>query len=346
MLTLGWGSGTGTKLAHRKMEEMAALLGRLAGIDITVRAFVTYDELTQTILRGEVDIAWLPPISFLALIAKEAVLPLASVRAVPYMSAFIVAPDSPLQKPASLVGTRAAWVDRHSASGFVVPRIKLSRFGIDPRGAFSSETFYESHDAVVGAVVNGEADFGATWVQPGSRGAVTGPWTRTSHEVRVLATFGSIPPDVIAARTDLTKPARKAIVAALKSIYDERQNRWLVGHVMGTQAFYRPKLELYTPLQESVVEAYQSGILDVGPPPRASNPDPHTGVRRTLQQPDTARAFVPSAVMRAASKVDDPDIVDDQDIELVETQENPRPPQWSLPEIDGDEDIDIDVTFD
>src|SRR5258706_5089261 len=180
---------------------------------------MTYDELTQTVLRGELDLAWLPPISFLALVAKDAVVPLAAVRQVPYMSAIIVARDSPLDKPSSLVGTRAAWVDRHSASGFVIPRIKLSRFGIDLRGAFSSEHFYESHDAVVEAVVNGQADFGATWVQPGSRGAVTGPWTRTSHEIRVLATFGSIPPDVIASRTDLTKPARKAIVCALKSIY-------------------------------------------------------------------------------------------------------------------------------
>jgi phosphate/phosphite/phosphonate ABC transporter binding protein len=324
MLTLGWPSGPTAKIAHRKVNELVNLLGRLAEIEIGAKGFDTYDELTQAMVRGELDLAWLPPISFLALIGRDAIAPLASVRSVPYQSAIITAKGSPLHRPASLVGQRAAWVDRHSASGFVVPRIKLARFGIDPRGAFSSERFYGSHDAVVSAVVNGEADFGATWVQPGKVGALTGPWTRTSHEVVVLATFGSIPPDVIGARVDLAKSARKAIVGALKSIYDERQNRWLVSHVMGTQAFYRPKLELYGRLQEAVVEAYQTGLLDV-------ITEPSTGVRRTLEaRPRPANPTIP-------------DLVDDADIELVETNENPR---WSLEEIDGEVDIDIDVNFD
>jgi len=310
MLTLGYASGPENKVAARKMAELANLMGRLALIEIGVRAFESYDDLTQTMFRGEVDLAWLPPISFLALVSKDAVAPLAAVRRVPYQSAIIVAEDSPLTKPGTLVGQRAAWVDLHSASGYVIPRLKLARFGIDPRTAFSHERFWGSHEAVVAAVANGTADFGATWSQ--SNGS--GPWSRTAHRVRTLATFGSIPPDVIAARSDLAKPTRKSIVNALKTIQDERQSRWLVSHVMGTEAFYRPNLELYGPLQDAVGEAFSQGLL---------------GDEPTMETPVST---VPSArgPMRTI-----PDAVDSGDIMSVSDSET-----WELDEIE------IDVTFD
>ena len=336
MLTLGYVSGKRSTTAQRKMNELAALIGRRAAIEIGARAYETYDELTQATFRGENDLAWLPPISFLVLVREGAIAPLAAARAVPYKSAIIVASDSPLAKPASLMGTRAAWVDRHSASGYVVPRIKLERLGIDPRTAFISEKFYETHDAVVAAVAQGNADFGATWARV-EKNETTGPWSRSPHEVRVLATFGSIPPDVLAARADLTKPARKAIVEALKTIYEERQSRWLVRDVLNTEAFYRPRLELYGPLQEAVIDAYRSGLLGTpSPPPPAPEPRPKAERRLPMKAMEAQRRVEHNSV---------PDVVGDDggaDVDAL-LQATDTPPRWSLPEIDAD--IDVDVSF-
>jgi phosphate/phosphite/phosphonate ABC transporter binding protein len=317
MFRLGYASGPSAALSSRRMTEFAGLLARLALVHLEVRGFVTYEELGQACFRGEVDFACLPPILFAALFSENVIVPLASVRKIPYQSAIIVAKGSPLERPGDLVGMRAAWVDRHSASGFVVPRIKLMRLGVDPRRAFSDERLYGSHDAVVQAVASGQADFGATWAQSGK--TTRGPWTKSLHDVRVLATFGSIPPDVIAARADLDKPTRKSMVGALKSIYAERQSRWLVSHALGTEAFYRPDLELYGRLQESVVDAYRSGLLHLG-----ADPTRTSGVERSLETRP-----------RMASRMTIPDPVEEED-----TRENPT---WSLTELGEDE---IEITFD
>jgi phosphate/phosphite/phosphonate ABC transporter binding protein len=317
MLTLGWASGPSAKTAHRKMEEFARCLGRLAKVDLVPKAFDTYDELTQAMFRGEIDLEWLPPIPFLALADRRSIAVLASVRKSPFRSAIIVAADSPLRRPGNLVGARAAWVDRHSASGFVLPRVKLARAGIDPRTAFAGEKLHGSHDAVVQAVVSGEADFGATWAQATPPRNITGPWSRGPHEgaVRVLSVFGSIPPDVIAARADLAPTARKAIVASLKTIYDEKQARWLVRDVFGTEAFYRPDLDVYDALRDEVAEAYQSGWLEVREP--------------TLEVPQARVPTIPDAQ----------EIVDVDDAEVVEVGDE----EWALDEMEAEE---IDVTVD
>jgi ABC-type phosphate/phosphonate transport system substrate-binding protein len=248
------------------------------------------------------------------LFSEQSVVPLASVRKVPYQSAIIVAIDSRLQRPADLVGKRAAWVDQHSAAGFVIPRIKLSRLGIDPRTAFGNERFFQSHEDVVAAVAEKQVDFGATWAH--AEGQLTrGPWTKSPYNVRVVATFGSIPPDVIAARIDLDQPTRKLLVNALKSIYSDRQSRWLVSHALGTEAFYRPDLGLYGRLQESVAEAYRSGLLNLGATPARD---------LEVQQSLEARPRMPS-------RYEIPDPTE------AETKSNP---QWSLEEIE-DEEIEI-----
>jgi phosphate/phosphite/phosphonate ABC transporter binding protein len=317
VLTLGWASGPAAKTAQRKMAEFVRYLGRLAAVELTARAFDTYDELTQAVFRGDIVLAWLPPIPFLALADKRVVAVLASVRKSPYRSAILVAANSPMRSLATLVGARAAWVDRHSASGFVLPRVKLARLGIDPGAAFAVERFHGSHDAVVSAVVSGDADFGATWAQATPPRNVTGPWSRTAAleaGVRVLSVSGAVPPDVIAARSDLAPTVRKAIVASLKTIYDEKQSRWLVRDVFGTEAFYRPDLDVYGPLQDDVAEAYQSGWLDV---------------RDTLEVPRAPLHTIPEA--RDVIEVDAADLVEASDGE------------WALDEIDLDE---VDVSFD
>jgi phosphate/phosphite/phosphonate ABC transporter binding protein len=317
VLTLGWVSAPAAKTAQRKMAEFARSLGRLASVELTVRAFGTYDELTQAMFRGEIDLEWLPPIPFLALADRGSIAVLASVRKLPYRSAILVAAGSPLRRPGDLLGARAAWVDRHSASGFVLPRIKLARAGLDPSTAFAAEKFHGSHEAVVQAVVSGEAEFGATWAQATPPRNVTGPWSRTVLEaaVRVLSVSGSIPPDVLAARADLAPTARKAIVNSLKTIYDDKQSRWLVRDVFGTEAFYRPDLDVYASLKDAVAEAYQSGWLEVREP--------------TLELPQVMMTSIPDAQ----------EVVDLDGADLVESTHE----EWALHEMEAEE---IDVAFD
>ena len=307
---LGYAAGPPNKAAKKKMTELAALLSRLSMVDIAMTPVSTYNDLTQKMARAEIDFAWLPPIPFLALHARGIVVPLASARAATYASAIIVAQDSRLQKPTSLVGKHAGWVDRYSAAGFVVPRIKLARVGVDPRIAFRSERFLGSHAEVVRAVAAGDVDFGATWAHAGPR--LTGPWARMAAEVRVLATFGNIPPDVFAARSDIDQTIRKMVVRALKNLDQDRGKLWLVRDVFGTDSFFRPDVSLYGSLHEAVADAYRSGILEI----EAAETD-ELDVAKTLE-------MRPRAALAVAMRNINPDATDEAEIIEVIEPSNPE----------------------
>ncbi len=149
-----------------RMQAFAAVLAKQAGVRVEVAEAEGYEKLAMMVDAREVDLAWLPPIPFIALERKAAAVPLVSHHRggrADFHSVIVVTADSRIRTPVGLKGKRAAWVDPYSAAGYAMPRIQLAALGVDPRTAFASERFYGSHDAVVRAVLAGKADFGATY---------------------------------------------------------------------------------------------------------------------------------------------------------------------------------------
>ena len=146
-------------------EELCTLASAAAGIRFEPVMTTSYDELAAAIREGEVGLAWLPPIPTIELEAQN----VASVLAIPsrrgattYHSAFIVRRGGP-KTLAELRGRRAAWVQRDSAAGYLVPRMHLAAQGFDVLRFFARELFVHSHTSVIDAVVAGDADVGATF---------------------------------------------------------------------------------------------------------------------------------------------------------------------------------------
>src|SRR5271170_3452748 len=101
-------------------------LGRAVHLEVAIFESTSYEDLSRAIVSGYVDLAWLPPIPFMALDLRSAIRPLvAHQRADGFHSALIVAAGSPFLSLSHLEGVRAAWVDRDSASGFLLARIAL-----------------------------------------------------------------------------------------------------------------------------------------------------------------------------------------------------------------------------
>jgi len=266
------------KPMHQKIGELMRVVGRLAGLELRVRAFESYEALAKTLRAAHLDVAWLAPIPLISLACRGLAVPIAAMRTAPYESAIVVRASSTLRKPASLKGWRAAWVDRHSAAGFVVPRIQLASLGIDPRTAFSSERMFGTHEDVVRAVIAGAADFGATYAWRDEHGCVHGPWsTRELHdEVHVLATFGEIPSDAICVQPRVPDEHRAALSYAFEHITTSGAARALVLDIFGSVGFCTPDLASYERLRTSAYAAYKSGLLDL------DTPDP-LDVARTLE---------------------------------------------------------------
>ena len=268
-LTFGYAAHEATDEATRKMNELMSLVGAKAGAKIVVSAFPTYDRVAQLLHKGRLDLAWVSPIPFIALLRNESVVPLASPQrgGTHYHGAIIVGAGSTIEGLPSLVGKRAAWVDRYSAAGFVVPRIELAKAGVDVKSGFASQRFCGSHAAVVQAVADGTADFGATHVRLAENGAVVGgPWlddVELERKLRIFATFGEIPPDVIAARTSLDAGLRDRLRDALLALTKDPRGESLVAEVFGAEGLFVPNTASYEALRQDAAAAVQEHLLDI-----------------------------------------------------------------------------------
>jgi phosphate/phosphite/phosphonate ABC transporter binding protein len=286
VVVLGYSAGDVNPLSSGEMSDFASFLGQLAMVTVALRPVGSYDSLAKLLHGGELSVAWLSPISFISLARTGTVVPLASVHRLAghYYSAIIVPEKSKLRTPAGLRGKRAAWVDRHSAAGFVIPRIQLAAFGLNPKDAFGDERFCGTHEEVVQAVAKGDADFGATYARYDADGTVRGPWSHmpaVRDAVRVLTTFGEIPSDVIAAQKSVKPVTRSALSRALLGMTNHTKGSELVRAAFGADSFRGVEPKTYEILRNAVAAAVEDGILAAKPAAEVKRSDPD----RTLKMP-------------------------------------------------------------
>jgi phosphate/phosphite/phosphonate ABC transporter binding protein len=246
--------------------ELAAWIREHDDVDIARKSWPTYRALAESVRAGESDIAWLPPVAYAWL--AEAVTPLGCIlrgNATTYSAALVALETSSLHAPADLAGARAGWVDPWSAAGYVVPRLELARAGFDPPTIFSTEKFYGSHREALLALSRGECDVAGTYARSSEPGgpATEGGWSALQGvNVRVLATFGSIPSDVIAVRRNLPPAEYERALAALRHACTDPAARPLVRAVFGGDELH----EGIDPGHEALRKAYESatakGLFD------------------------------------------------------------------------------------
>jgi phosphate/phosphite/phosphonate ABC transporter binding protein len=254
----------GSELPAR-VDKLTKLLGEHAGVEITRFDASSYEALATEVREGRVDVAWLPPIVFVRL--ADAVTPLGSILRngkSAYEAALVVKDDSKIRGIDNLRGTRAGWVDPWSAAGFVLPRVKLALSGVDPRTVFRTETFHGSHKAAMQALSEGACDVAGTYAQAGEDGKVTaGAWSEVEGaEVRVLATFGAIPPDVIGVRKGYPDEEREKILVALRAACSEEATRPIVREIFNGDELREGLASGYEALQSALDMASARGLFD------------------------------------------------------------------------------------
>ena len=193
---------------------------------------------------------------------------IATVLAIParngttsYHAAMIVRRGGP-RTVGDLHRRRAVWVERDSAAGYLVPRMHLAAQGIDVLRYFSRELFVHSHPAVVDAIVNGEADVGATYCHvDGKSRVVRGAWmdddSRNVRPIEVLATFGPIPNDALVGSNELAATARTSITRWV--LDPSPRARELFAQLLGSGDFRIPSVDHYDPLKHMARAARARG---------------------------------------------------------------------------------------
>ena len=269
LFVFGYAAHGVSATARERMAQLCVVVSKLSGCEIAIGEASSYEDLAALLHKKQIDLAWLPPIPFIALEKKGSVVPILGCHrggSSQFLSVLIVRADSVLQEARDLTGTRAAWVDPHSASGYVLPRIRLASLGVDPRRAFTAEKFCRSHEEVARAVVAGESDFGATYAGTDGAGTIVrGPWMDLPEgeaSVRVLDAFGPVPGDVIAARADVDPRLSDKVALGFIAASRDKGNRLLFSDVFGVDELRRWTPGGYDELRAATMEASAKGLLE------------------------------------------------------------------------------------
>ena len=253
-----WGDG------KTPFEELCTLASAAAGVRFEPVLTSSYAELTAAIREGEVGLAWLPPVPTIELEARNS----ASVLAIParrgattYHAAFITRRGGP-KTLAELRGRRAAWVQRDSAAGYLVPRMHLAAQGFDVLRFFARELFVHSHTGVIDAVVSGDADVGATFCSIDGNGKVVrSPWQdddgNNLRPVEALATMGPIPNDALVAASEVPANARSALTRWLLTL--DGRAKEIFERLLGSGDFRVPAPNHYEMLRHALRAAHARG---------------------------------------------------------------------------------------
>lgn len=254
-------------------QELCALASEAAGIRFEPVLTSSYDELAVAIRDGEVGLAWLPPIPTIELEGQGK----ASVLAIParrgtviYHAAFIVRRGGP-KTLAELRGRRAAWVQRDSAAGYLVPRMHLAAQGFDVLRFFARELFVHSHSAVLDAVLSGDADVGATFCSVDANGRVVrSMWQdeqgNSIRPIEALATMGPIPNDALVAASEVPASARASLTRWLLTL--DGRAKEIFTSLLGSGDFRVPAPNHYEMLRHALRAANARGQTALPPSSR------------------------------------------------------------------------------
>ena len=223
-LKLGISTAYGPEHAAKAKALIEPYLSAALGSTVTVVVVAGYEELSEALATGTVDLAWITPLAFVRASQKNSYVQALSKatrrgdNGLSYRSVFIVKKDSPIQSLSELKGKKVAWVSKFSTSGYLFPRELVAKENHDPDKFFSSESFEGDHLSVCKAVREGKADVGATFA-----GGVTDATELKADgcedappitDFRIIASSGNLPNEVIAVSSDFPQPRLNDVLGA------------------------------------------------------------------------------------------------------------------------------------
>lgn len=256
-IRLGLSPALGVDVARAQGERVAAWLKKRFDRDVRAVVVGDYQALVEAISEGEVDFAWMPPVSLVRAADRGVgVVALAQRYGRPtYESAIVVRADSPIVSLDELRGKTIAYVDRESASGYLFAADLIAR-EVGPN-VVKDALFQGSHKSVIESVRRRWVDAGATFLVRDAKGHVVrgGFLDLADHDqvpLRVLATTPSIPCDAIVHRPGLASGLVDRLVRTLVDVEGDTEGIEVLEQVFGTRAMMPADLRIYDAVREAM----------------------------------------------------------------------------------------------
>lgn len=273
--TLAFGVVSGDPARRVWLKNACEVLSRRVGAVVYPQIMRSYAELGAGMSAGSVELAWTPPLVAADLIGKKLATIVAVSRrdnAAAYRAVLFVRRDSGIQRPEDLRGKRIAWVDKTSASGFVVPCIWLRDHGLPPEELFGEQSFLGNHGAVARAVLRREVDAGATFAlfSSGLRATVEAGWTEmdptSADDVRMVVNAGAVPADCITASVRVDQDTRTRLEEGLCDLGE--QNEAIFRKALGADGYVHCPSDYVRSLRRLEMEASRAARRSITPAPR------------------------------------------------------------------------------
>ncbi|MCA9707180.1 MAG: PhnD/SsuA/transferrin family substrate-binding protein, partial [Myxococcales bacterium] len=164
MLVLMFPPSLGHIAASARAELLTQWFQRHVGVEISIDVAPDYEALHRAIVEGRIDLAWAPPI-VCASVQRSCLAILKAVRGgrSAYRSALIVR-HGEIHSLEELRGARAAWVDRLSTGGYLLPTAHLRSMGHDPDELLGEQFFVGSYGRALRGLLDREADVASIYV--------------------------------------------------------------------------------------------------------------------------------------------------------------------------------------
>ncbi len=260
-IRFGISPALGVTAARAQADRIAAWLRKRIERDVKPVVLGDYKALVDATVDGEVDFAWMPPISVVQAAERGCgVVAVAQRYGRPtFDAAIVVRPDSTITEMADLVGKSIAFVDRDSSSGFHYPIDAITREVGPPHEVLKEQHILGSHKAVCEAVQHGWVDAGATYILRDTTNTIVhSGWIDLTDfgELRVLKIAGAVPCDAIAHRPGLAPALVEKIARTLVDIDPaDTEGATILREVFHTSGMLRADLRIYEEVREMLSRA-------------------------------------------------------------------------------------------
>lgn len=241
---------------HKRFSPLAEHLARELGRPVEIHIESSYDSHINMVGKGEIDIAFMGPASYVKLSGHFGRVPLLAAFETrgsrTFRGVIVVRKDSQIKTLKELIGKKFAFGDVNSTMSHLVPRYMLLKAGVE-MGRLGKAEFLTNHDNIALGVLTGSYDAGAlkedVYAEYESKG------------LRSLAISDPMPDHIFVARPGLAEDSVRKVSRVLLSLKDTENGRRVLASIQKTLTALVPVRDAdYDQLRKLLASLARAGV--------------------------------------------------------------------------------------
>lgn len=270
-LTIGFVPSQNAETLSAKAKPLADLLSKRLGIPVKVTVTTDYNGVVEAMGSKKLDLGFLPPTDYVLAHKKgyaNVLLQAQRYGVNPktgkqtnqlvdyYYAGMLVKNDSNIKTVNDLKGKTIAWQSPTSSAGYVWPAVYLKEHGIDAQKDVKG-TQLQGHDKAVEAVMNGDVDAAAVFVD--ARNIVDKEYPNIYQKTHYLFLTKKIPNDTISVRPDMSQKWQDKISNAFVAIGKDPKGKKIIESIYSHEGYVKSKDSNF-----DVVRTYNDKVQKIG----------------------------------------------------------------------------------